>query len=62
MESLAHEKKYEGTGGDELCFRPRVRVDAFDFADDDDLTRCGAVSQEGDHQKPASLLESFTSR
>ncbi|CAE7446166.1 unnamed protein product [Symbiodinium sp. CCMP2592] len=56
MESLTHTKQYEGEGGDELCFKPRVRIDGFDLADDDDLARCGAGNKEGDHQKPVSAV------
>ncbi|CAE7661156.1 unnamed protein product [Symbiodinium sp. CCMP2592] len=54
MESLTHEKKYEGTGGDELNFKPRVQLDGFDFGADDPLVHRGEPSKEGDKQKPAS--------
>ena len=54
IESLTHEKKYEGTGGEDLTFKPRVRLDGFEFTDDFDMLHAGANSKEGDSQKPAS--------
>ena len=54
MESLTHEKKYEGTGGDELNFKPRVHLDGFGFDIEDPMLHRGEPSKEGDKQKPAS--------
>ncbi|CAE7351284.1 unnamed protein product [Symbiodinium sp. CCMP2456] len=45
MESLTHEKKYEGTGGDELNFTPRVQLDGFDFGADDPMVHRGEPSK-----------------
>ncbi|CAE7180797.1 unnamed protein product [Symbiodinium microadriaticum] len=53
LEMMERQQRFEGEGGTDINFKPRLNMDGFDFSDDDDMVHTGTKDLEGDHHKSA---------
>ncbi|CAE7570288.1 unnamed protein product, partial [Symbiodinium sp. KB8] len=53
LEQIERKQKFEGEGGDELNFNPRVHLDGFTFEDDNPMVHTSTKNLEGDQHKSA---------
>ena len=53
LEQIERKQKFEGEGGDELNFNPRVHLDGFSFEDDNPMVHTSTKNLEGDQHKSA---------
>ncbi|CAE7216894.1 unnamed protein product [Symbiodinium sp. CCMP2456] len=53
LEMMERQQHFEGEGGTDINFKPRLNMDGFEFSDDDDMVHAGTKDLEGDHHKSA---------